>query len=78
LVKEAFGSEDITKERVARAIADYERTCVSGNSPYDRWRFNHENDAVSAEAKRGHDLFLRYCRLRAVSYGQQLQRQPVP
>ena len=55
--KEAFGSEDITKERVAQAIADYERTRVSGNSPYDRWRFNHENDAVSAAAKRGHDLF---------------------
>jgi cytochrome c peroxidase len=55
--KEAFGTEEITKERVAQAIADYERTRVSGNSPYDRWRFNREQDAVSAEAKRGHDLF---------------------
>ncbi|HLG57106.1 MAG TPA: cytochrome c peroxidase [Vicinamibacterales bacterium] len=55
--KEAFGTEAITKERVAQAIADYERTRVSGNSPYDRWRFNHEQNAVSAEAKRGHDLF---------------------
>jgi cytochrome c peroxidase len=55
--KEAFGTEEITKERVAQAIADYERTRVSGNSPYDRWRFNHEQDAVSAAAKRGHDLF---------------------
>jgi cytochrome c peroxidase len=54
---EAFGSDDITKERVAQAIADYERTRVSGNSPYDRWRFNREKDAVSAAAKRGHDLF---------------------
>jgi cytochrome c peroxidase len=55
--KEAFGTEEITKERVAQAIADYERTRVSGNSPYDRWRFNKEKDAVSAAAKRGHDLF---------------------
>jgi cytochrome c peroxidase len=55
--KEAFGTDEITKERVAQAIADYERTRVSGNSPYDRWRFNHEQDAVSAAAKRGHDLF---------------------
>jgi cytochrome c peroxidase len=53
----AFGTADITKERVAQAIADYERTRVSGNSPYDRWRFNHEQNAVPAAAKRGHDLF---------------------
>jgi cytochrome c peroxidase len=46
--KEAFGSEQITKERVAQAIADYERTRMSGNSPYDRWRFKHEQNAVPA------------------------------
>lgn len=55
--KEAFGTEAITKERVAQAIADYERTRVSGNSPYDRWRFKREQNAVPAAAKRGHDLF---------------------
>ena len=38
--KEAFGTTEITKERVAHAIADYERTRMSGNSPYDRWRYN--------------------------------------
>ena len=30
--EEAFGSPGITKERVAKAIADYERTRLSGNS----------------------------------------------
>jgi cytochrome c peroxidase len=55
--KEVFGTEEITKERVARAIADYERTRVSGNSPYDRWRFAREQSAVPAAAKKGHDLF---------------------
>lgn len=35
--KEAFGSEEITKDRVAKAIADYERTRMSGNSAYDQW-----------------------------------------
>jgi cytochrome c peroxidase len=54
---EAFGSEEITKERVAMAIADYERTRVSGNSPYDRWRAKRDQSAVSAAAKQGHDLF---------------------
>jgi cytochrome c peroxidase len=55
--KEAFGDEEITAARVAAAIADYERTRMSGNAPYDRWRFNHEADAVSAQAKRGFELF---------------------
>lgn len=55
--RQAFGSEDVTKERVAAAIADYERTRVSGNAPYDRWRFTRDEQAVSAEAKRGHALF---------------------
>jgi cytochrome c peroxidase len=55
--KEAFGTDEVTKERVAAAIADYERTRMSGNSPYDRWRFGREANAVPAAAKVGHDLF---------------------
>ena len=55
--KEAFGTEEITTDRVARAIADYERTRVSGNSPYDRWEYKHEQRAVSPAAKLGSDLF---------------------
>ena len=53
---DAFGSPQITKERVARAIADYERTRMSGNSPWDRWRRNKDQTAVSDEVKQGHDL----------------------
>jgi len=55
--KEAFGDDEITAGRVAAAIADYERTRMSGNAPYDRWRFNHERNAVSPQAQRGFDLF---------------------
>jgi cytochrome c peroxidase len=47
----------VTKERVAKAIADYERTRMSGNSPWDRWRQNRDESAVSAQVKAGHDLF---------------------
>jgi cytochrome c peroxidase len=54
---EAFGSEDINTERVAKAIADYERTCLSGNSPWDRWRRHQDEAAVSDEVKQGHELF---------------------
>lgn len=54
---DAFGTTVITKELVASAIADYERTRMSGNAPYDRWRITHDDTAVSADAKRGRDLF---------------------
>ncbi len=35
---EAFGNDEVTIDRIAKAIADYERTRMSGNSPYDKWR----------------------------------------
>jgi len=55
--KQAFGSEEITKDRVAKALADYERTRMSGNSPWDRWRRNRDEQAVSDPVKKGHELF---------------------
>jgi cytochrome c peroxidase len=53
----AFGTPAITRERVAHALADYERTRMSGNSPWDRWRKNRDESAVSAQVKQGHELF---------------------
>jgi cytochrome c peroxidase len=55
--KEAFGTEEITKERVAHAIADYERTRMSGNSAWDRWRNTKNPAVVSEQVKQGHELF---------------------
>jgi cytochrome c peroxidase len=55
--RDAFGSEHITKERVAKAIADYERICMSGDSAWDRWRKHHDETAVSDEVRKGHELF---------------------
>lgn len=55
--KEAFGSSDITKERVAKAIADYERTRMSGNSAYDRWLKRRDKTALSPKALEGYKLF---------------------
>lgn len=43
---------------VMKAIASFERTKVAGNSPWDRWYFGAEPDAISVEAKRGFQLFL--------------------
>ena len=53
---EAFGSPDITETRIAKAIATFERTLVSGEAPFDRW-IDGESDAISASAKRGFRLF---------------------
>ena len=55
--KEAFGTEEVSIERVTKAIADYERTRMSGNSPWDKWRKGGDTNAVSQEVKRGHELF---------------------
>lgn len=55
LFKKAFGG-DITKENIGRAIASFERTIVSKNSPFDRF-LQGEDSALSANAKNGLRLF---------------------
>jgi cytochrome c peroxidase len=54
--KQAFGTEEITNGRMAKAIADYERTRLSGNSSWDRWKGGDES-AVTSEVKDGDALF---------------------
>lgn len=56
LFKAAFGDEKITDDRVAKAIASFERTVLSGNSPYDKFRAGDEN-ALTDRQKRGMNLF---------------------
>ena len=53
----AFGDPEVTTDRVAKALADYVRTRMSGNSPWDRWRRNHDESAVSQQVNEGHELF---------------------
>jgi cytochrome c peroxidase len=48
----------ITMKEVTRAIAAFERTQISGDSPFDRWYFADEQDAISEQAKRGFATFL--------------------
>jgi cytochrome c peroxidase len=42
---------------VRKALAAFERTLISGNSAYDRYRYGHQANAISESAKRGEDLF---------------------
>lgn len=46
----------ITENNILKAIATYERTLVSGFSPFDHW-IEGDEDAISAEAKEGFRLF---------------------
>lgn len=60
--RQAFGDDTVDLDRIARAIAAYERTRISGNSPWDRWRDADEDDPagqalVSEQVKLGHELF---------------------
>ena len=55
--EEAFGTGEITYEMVEKAIASFERTIVSGNSPFDRWHFGGDEKAVSTAVKRGFEVF---------------------
>ena len=54
---EAFGSPGISLERVVRAIATFERTVLSGNSPFDRWKFGGGKSALSPRAIKGFKVF---------------------
>jgi len=52
----AFGAAPISIEAITRAIAAFERTIVSGTTPFDRWVTGDES-AVSDQAKQGFVLF---------------------
>jgi cytochrome c peroxidase len=51
-----FGARGLTVEAVAKAVAAFERTQLSGNSPFDRFMEGDEG-AVTAAQKRGWALF---------------------
>ncbi len=50
------GSQPITFDHIAQAIASFERTLITPNSPYDRY-MKGDKSALSAEARRGLELF---------------------
>ncbi|HTU66463.1 MAG TPA: cytochrome c peroxidase, partial [Steroidobacteraceae bacterium] len=50
-------AQPVTIDNVIRAIAAYERTLLSADSPFDRYVFAGQHDALGAEQKRGMDLF---------------------
>jgi len=53
--QKVFGT-DVTSDGIAKAIAAYERTVLSGNAPYDRFKAG-DSKALSEAAQRGMKLF---------------------
>jgi cytochrome c peroxidase len=55
LFKKAFGIDQITSQFVVRALAQFERTMISGNSKYDRYVVGQEN--LSSQELLGLQIF---------------------
>jgi cytochrome c peroxidase len=53
----AWGPQPITFEMVQKSIASFERTVLSGDSPFDRFYYKGEGNALSASARRGFKVF---------------------
>jgi cytochrome c peroxidase len=53
--QKVFGT-DVTSENISKAIASFERTVLSGNAPYDKYKAGNHN-VMSAAAERGMKLF---------------------
>ncbi len=48
--------DGITKRNIANAIAEYEKTLITPNAPFDRY-LNGDADAIDADTKEGYKLF---------------------
>lgn len=59
LFREAFPARGgaIDLFAITRALAAFERSLISANAPYDRYRYGGDSNAISPAAKRGEALF---------------------
>ena len=68
MFKKSFGTEDFTVDHVAKAIATFERTVLSGNAPYDRYKAGNKT-AMTEPQVRGMKLFFGKARCDACHEG---------
>lgn len=57
LFERAFDGRPLSVETLGMALASYTRLLVSGNSPFDRWYYGKQENAIDEQAKRGFRLF---------------------
>lgn len=55
--EKAFGPGPVTYEKVEQAIASFERTVITGNSPFDRYFYGGDKSALRPSARRGLEVF---------------------
>jgi cytochrome c peroxidase len=58
LFKQAWGTDQITIDMVVKSLASFERTVIAGDSPFDRFYYGHEPQAMTPEAQRGLRIFM--------------------
>ena len=57
LLRAAFGTSRARPTQVGAALAAYQRTLIAGDSPFDRWYFGRQADALGTLEQRGFALF---------------------
>ena len=57
LFKKVFGNEECSIDQIAKAVATYERTILSGTSPYDLYITGKDKTKMSEEALHGLKVF---------------------
>ncbi len=58
LFRAAFdGDASVTRDRIVKSLASFQRAIVSARSPYDRYHFDREDAAIPDAARRGEVLF---------------------
>jgi cytochrome c peroxidase len=61
LFKTVFGSDSITSASVARALAQFQRVLISGNSRYDQFVSSGDETLFNETERRGLTLFKEHC-----------------
>jgi cytochrome c peroxidase len=57
LFEKAWGPGPVTFQKVRYSIASFERTVLTGNSPFDKYMYGGDKKAMSASAIRGLEVF---------------------
>ncbi len=58
MFRNAWGTDQVDIDLIARSIASFERTIIAGDSPFDRFFYGHDSQALTPEAQRGLKIFM--------------------
>ncbi|RYF95641.1 MAG: cytochrome-c peroxidase [Chitinophagaceae bacterium] len=61
LFQSAFGTSEVTEDRVFKALTQFVGSMVSANSKYDRVKRAEQNTTFTSEEQAGYGLFLQKC-----------------